>query len=207
LELSFNVTGQTISRADELAVVADSRGIISLAFEFSEEWDAIAVKTAVITTDSHTYYESIDAEGKVSADDIPILKQGLCYFSVFGGYVEDTAELQTANELFINVLPSGLKEENPAPPTPGKYDEIKAIAENAEDIAEGVRTDADNGVFDGANGRGVVDISVDETYHLLVTYSDNPEPVIVAVVDPLTTTAIADMIGDIESALNAILGV
>jgi hypothetical protein len=138
---------------------------------------------------------------------MPILKQGLCYFSVFAGYVEDIAELQTANELFINVVPSGLKTENPAPPTPGKYDEIKAIAENAEDIAQGVRADADNGVFDGANGRGVMDISVDETYHLLVTYSDNPEPVVAGVVDPVTTTAIADMIGDIETALNAILGV
>jgi hypothetical protein len=152
VELQFSVNKQIISRIDKEKVVADSRKLISLKFTFTEEWDNIIAKTAIITTDNHSYYVNINAEGIVLAEEMPIIKSGFCYFSVFAGYVEDTAELQTANELFIDVIPSGLKEETPAPPTPSKYDEIKGIAENAQYLAKKVRDDAAAGLFVGAKG-------------------------------------------------------
>lgn len=106
MELQFNVAGQFISVVGEPVVVADSQKQITLKFIFDDKW-LNTNKTAIIKTGGQIYYALINSDGVVPAEYVPVLKSGLCYFSVYAGDIADDTAIHTANDPFIDILPSG----------------------------------------------------------------------------------------------------
>ena len=162
---------------DPAEMCAGNIKIDSIAFNFCELWDGFE-KTAVFYRDKNKAINVLLDD--TNACDIPpemTEDKGLVYIGVFG--IKGGCRRATAPKSFYlkeGILTNG----KPSEPTPDIYQQIislyaeaketaaraeetakeavdiangaKATAGNAEEIAKSVRTDADNGEFDGKDG-------------------------------------------------------
>lgn len=144
LELLFHVNQQSIYRTDLQKVVSDSKNYLTAKFSFSEDWTG--TKTAIFTHDDTSYTVILDENDSCH---VPweVIKPYSFQVSVFCG------DLHTANISVVEVEQSGYTEgETPSPPSPTVYDQLIEKADHAEQVAQSVRNDADEGKFNGENG-------------------------------------------------------
>ena len=137
------------------AVVSDSIKYEKMKFVFHNEWDSFE-KTAVFSHDGNTYSIVLNSENNLCTDAdecyIPfeVLKTPGFTVSVFG--LCGTRRV-TSTRAIVKVLESGYEEgDTPNEPTPDAYDQIIQIMTDTQTIAQSVRDDADNGIFNGEKG-------------------------------------------------------
>lgn len=139
--IKFALDHQKIERLDTEFVVADSQNYLYAEFQLqSDDWQP------PITALFDSYAVILDSNNNCL---VPweVLKKTTFKVSAFCG------NLHTAAATVIFVNPSGyVPGEAPEPPSPDVYSQILDIATSAKNIAEGVRADADAGVFDGEPG-------------------------------------------------------
>lgn len=135
--------------------VADSVLFEKIHFNFPAEWDGFA-KTAVFTNGETKISVVLNENGKLCTGEneccIPheVIKAPAFTVSVFGVSGDKRATTQIAQ---VSVKPSGYGEgAAPADPTPTEYEQLVAIANSAEQLAQSVRSDADSGAFKGDKG-------------------------------------------------------
>ena len=135
--------------------VADSVLFEKIHFNFPAEWDGFA-KTAVFTNGETKISVVLNENGKLCTGEneccIPheVIKAPVFTVSVFGVSGDKRATTQIAQ---VSVKPSGYGEgATPAEPTPTEYEQLVAIANSAEQLAQSVRSDADSGAFKGDKG-------------------------------------------------------
>ena len=135
--------------------VADSVLFEKIHFNFPAEWDGFA-KTAVFTNGETKISVVLNENGKLCTGEneccIPheVIKAPAFTVSVFGVSGDKRATTQISQ---VSVKPSGYGEgATPAEPTPTEYEQLVAIADSAEQLAQSVRSDADSGAFKGDKG-------------------------------------------------------
>lgn len=135
--------------------VADSVLFEKIHFNFPAEWDGFA-KTAVFINGETKISVVLNENGKLCTGEneccIPheVIKAPAFTVSVFGVSGDKRATTQIAQ---VSVKPSGYGEgATPAEPTPTEYEQLVAIANSAEQLAQSVRSDADSGAFKGDKG-------------------------------------------------------
>lgn len=218
--------------------VADSVKFDKVRFTFPDDWEGYT-KTAVFKTENgQTINVILDKTNPLCVNEnecyIPheVLKAPHFYLSVFGVLGESVA---TTTQKKVEVLQSGYAEgDEPSDPTPTEYQQIINLVDEVKNIAQSVRDDADNGVFDGTDGKDgeSANITVDQTYN---PESENPQSGIavaeaiagieissggnIAVdqiynsqsTNPQSGVAVAEAItetlGDIETALDSIIAI
>ncbi len=129
--LNFKVKNQSIIRADDFIVVADSKNYLTAAFECSEEWiDDIFV---VFCHDDKIYHQKL-IEGSCI---VPweVIKPPYFTVSLFCG------DLITSNIATVTVERSGMKNgEAPGTPTPSLFNQyLNALISKNEELAESIR--------------------------------------------------------------------
>lgn len=144
--IRFQIQNQNISRIDSFRVVAASRNYLHAEFAFlTHEWCGVA-KTAIFEYSGGVKQVLLEKDCCAVPWEA-LVKPGILKVSVFGG------DLITVGQALVQVSESGYKDGSaPSPPTPDLYEQILATANEAKEIAESVRKDADDGVFDGADG-------------------------------------------------------
>ena len=138
-------------------VVADSVEYLTANFTFSDDWNGYS-KTVIFSNYSNNKVLVVTL---IDGDSL-YLGNNTCYvpheviespgfsISVFG--IKDESVI-TTDEKNIVVRESGYKRgETPEEPTPTDVERIIGIATSAKNIADSVRLDADNGVFNGNDG-------------------------------------------------------
>ncbi len=134
MHLKFQVLGQRILRKDQNYVVAGARGCMTAAFSFSSEWDG-KIKTAIFAK-GNTVYHAVLVSDAISAEQMPVLSDGVWQVSVFGG------DLITSDSAALPVFPSGFREENvPAAPQVSVYETITALIQENIDKVEALASD------------------------------------------------------------------
>lgn len=122
MDITFSIVNQTITRTDQAAVVAGSRGYLYAAFSFSDDWHGL-IKTAQFKRDD-IVMDMLLVNDRCTVPWELLAKQGIIQVTVFGG------DLITVNQAAIPVQPTGMSQANtPALlPTPSYYAQvIKAL--------------------------------------------------------------------------------
>ena len=105
MELVFNVKNQRLYLMTVNKVVADSKGYLTAAFSFTDDWNG-AIKIAQFTRDDQTLNVSINSSGKCTVPQAVLSGEGEFYVSVYG--TQNNGEvIITANAVKIVVIPSG----------------------------------------------------------------------------------------------------
>lgn len=134
-----------------------SDGILfdKISFIFPDSWKNYT-KTAVFSVEDTVLSVVLNSNNTLctGTDQCIIPFEVLCepqfYISVFGILGDSRA---TTTREPVRVLPSGYAEgDYPQEPTPDEYAQILNAAQNAVSIAQGVRNDADKGLFIGEKG-------------------------------------------------------
>ena len=116
----------------------------TITFDFDSEWDKYTVKTARFICGNE--YTDVVFEGNVCP--VPVL-----YDVLFVKVGVTAGELHTSTPALIKCKPSILGDKGlPKEPTEDVYAQIVGLCESTKAIAQSVRDDADNGVFDGKQG-------------------------------------------------------
>lgn len=144
-------------RNDALAkAVSDSIKHETVKFSFADNWKDY-LKTAVFSTDEvDAINVALNRENMmcITEDEcyIPheVLKGRGFYLSVYGVMGD---RLATTTKIKIEVLESGYAlGDEPEEPTPSQYSQILEMVNETKDIAEKLRQDAQNGLFNGEKG-------------------------------------------------------
>ena len=149
--------------------VSDSVRYEKIKFNFPKSWNGYT-KTAVFRNAENILSVILNGSSNLCTGEdecyIPheVIKSPEFTVSVFG--VSDDARA-TSSQTVIRVIPSGYGEgDEPSNPTPSEYEQLLNLASETKEIAHSVRTDADNGVFDGNDGytpqKGIDYVTIDE---------------------------------------------
>lgn len=137
------------------STVSDSVLFEKIGFDFPESWNGYT-KTAVFRNGETTVSVVLDKSSELCTGEnecyIPyeVIKTPQFTVSVFGVSSESRA---TTQQVSIKVTESGYGTgDTPAEPTPTQYEQLVSIANATKQVAQSVRTDADNGVFKGDKG-------------------------------------------------------
>lgn len=140
--VSFSLKNQVIWRTDFNTVVAQSKNYLWAKFNpITDDW--IGPITAIF----NEYMVILDANNECLVPWEVLQNPGTVKVSAFCG------DLHTASVATMVVKPSGYVDgQTPEPPTPDVYQTLVQTANNAKNIAQSVRDDADAGLFDGRPG-------------------------------------------------------
>lgn len=151
----FELRKQFISRVDTATVASGSKNYLKARFETPlNDW----CKPITAIFDSYTVL--LDDNNECFIPWKALSTPHTMAVSAF------SADLHTATVTLVEIEPSGyIPGETPEPPTPDVYAQLIQTAQNAVDIAQSVRDDADAGAFDGPPGpqgpKG--DLTIDDT--------------------------------------------
>ena len=136
-------------------IASDSIHYIEAEFEFSPDWDGY--EKTVIFEQGDKSYPVILVDDKISKDIGLNLGQGVWKIKAYGNDSEGVTRISTVPTK-IYVHDSGLA--SGIPDVPLSYGEqILAKASHAEEVANGVRADADAGKFGGSGEGGNVNLT------------------------------------------------
>ena len=149
--IKITVTGSN-ARVTEKPVITSGTVGLPVEFTFDEAWEGLS-KTAVFRAGSRSY--PVSCEQNAAAVPWEVLeKPGIgLYIGVFGTDTTGTVRIPTVWVL-VDTVHQGttVPDATPTEATPSVYDQILAAANEAEEVANSVREDADNGVFKGEKG-------------------------------------------------------
>lgn len=133
-------------------VVADTIDYLEAEFKFeTTDWDGLQ-KFAHFESEDNNYIIPL-TDDKINKKDHLNLSEGSWRVWLHGNRIEgeDVDERITTNAVKINVLKSGVIDGEPFPEiTPSFAEQVFANAQQAVEIANSVRKDADEGKFDGS---------------------------------------------------------
>lgn len=137
-------------------VYSDSINFLSVKYELSEEWNGYSVTAVFRNSSGKTVSVILDeATGFYIGDNSFIVPYEVIASPAFSLSLVGVAENSriTTNSAVVQVLKSGYGEgDAPAVPTLSEYEQLLLICENATQVAQSVRDDADSGVFKGDKG-------------------------------------------------------
>ena len=146
--LLFEVKGQYIVRLDSIEPVAKCRNLYKAQFQFkTDEWTG--TKTALFVQGEYSKSVILDENGvcEIPWEFFDSDNTTFGYVSVYCG------DLVTANRVVVDIVKSGYQDSDASvPPSPDVYQQLMKLAEDTKEIAQSVRDDADNCVFDGEEG-------------------------------------------------------
>ena len=142
MTVSFLLKNQVIRRTDSNTVVAQSRNYLRAKFiALTNDW--IGPITAIF----NEYTVILDDNNECVVPWEVLQNPGTVKVSAFCG------DLHTASVATMVVNSSGYVDgETPEPPTPGVYEQLTGMVQNAIDTAQSVRDDANEGKFNGSPG-------------------------------------------------------
>ena len=156
--LTFSVTDQSIRRTDDRAtkLVSGSQEIYTVAFSFDAAWEGFS-RVAVFSGSGQTVHVALIGDVCTVPWEV-LTKYGNLFVGVYG--LDGNARKPTIWAPIVFVQQgSYVAGSSPEPPEESTYETIVELlnaanvaAQNAEDIAQGVRDDADNGAFKGDTG-------------------------------------------------------
>lgn len=135
---------------DPAEIYAGNINIDSITFKFCELWDGYTI-TAVFYKDKKNVYQVLLDDTKTCLIPPELTEtNGLVYVGVFG----IKGEYRRASAVKSWYLKEGvITEGRPSEPTPDIYQQIINLCNEAVETANSVRTDADNGKFNGKDGK------------------------------------------------------
>ena len=133
-------------------LTSGSVNVNQVQFNFNADWDGLS-RTAVFQA-GDTPIEKELTQTNTCYIPWEVLKSArrMCYAGVYGTDADGNVVLPTIWASLGEIRCGTTRGKNQQPPTPDMYDQLKAIADQAEQIAQSVRDDADAGKFDGAPG-------------------------------------------------------
>lgn len=142
--IEFKCIHQKITRTDEFFVVGGSKNYLHARFDLCEDWAGEQVM-AIFEAAGKPYTRLI--ENGECCVPWEVLQCKNFFVSCVAG------SLITSNAAEVKVSPCGATDGTPgAEPTPSAYEQMVSIMEETKEIAQSVRDDADNGMFDGEKG-------------------------------------------------------
>ena len=227
--LQFTVRGQQIFRVDKTPLASDSRLYIAGAVSFDSEWDDITAVYLNVEPRNGTAITALLTDGAFDESLGVSLSAGTWRVSAHGTNGAGK-EIHTTPVLLNVAQAGGLDGEAPPYVPPDAAGQIAAVAEEARDIAQSVRDDADAGKFKGEEGKpgltphigengnwfygdedsgipaGAAGIKTDHTLSytngvLSVNTANAPEADNTL---PITSAAVNTVVGNIETLLNKI---
>lgn len=148
------VKGQNLSLQQNL-IVADSIGYLSAQFVFmTNEWNGLT-KVATFSKDGINYQFILDENNRITQDKQLNLTEGAWTVSLVGNESVNgqLVERITTDIEVLTVESSGVVGGEPIPIPESIGEQILAVAEQAKQTADSVRTDADEGKFNGKDGK------------------------------------------------------
>lgn len=125
---------------------------VTINFVFSPEWDGL-LKTAVFEAGDVKNDVVLTADSCEIPPDVLACTDKRLFVGVFGELADKTLVIPTiyaeAGTIKPGASPSGMTS---APPTPSWPEQVQAIALEAKEVADSVRSDADAGKFNGPAG-------------------------------------------------------
>ena len=227
--LQFTVRGQQIFRVDKTPLASDSRLYIAGAVDFDTEWDDITAAYLNFEPRNGTAITALLTDGAFDESLGVSLSAGTWRVTAHGSNSAGK-EIHTIPVLLNVVQAGGLDGEAPPYVPPDAAGQIAAVAEEARDIAQSVRDDANAGLFKGDKGdpgltphigengnwfygdedsgipAGAAGIKTDHTLSytngvLSVNTANAPEADNTL---PITSAAVNTVVGNIETLLNKI---
>lgn len=132
--LKLNIFNQRLSYFADSEVVADSKGYLAFTLETSEDWANYVGKTVQFTRDGKTYSVTNIMDNVEYAVPWEVLVgAGIMYVNAFA--VADGGKRATTNQIAVEIIESGLNEDDlkPTDPTPDIFQQyVEQIQENAE---------------------------------------------------------------------------
>lgn len=133
------------------AVTSGSVNVYNVQFSFSSAWNGLD-KTAVFQAGSDIISVVLDDSNTCTIPwEVLENPSRTLYVGVYGTKGGDIV-LPTIWESLGTIQKGVTLGTNMQPPTPDAYSQILSIAEKAQEIAQSVRDDADEGKFDGETG-------------------------------------------------------
>ena len=227
--LQFTVRGQQIFRLDKTPLASDSRLYIAGAVSFDGEWDDITAVYLNFEPRNGTAITALLTDGVFDESLGVSLSAGTWRVSAHGSNSAGK-EIHTTPVLLNVAQAGGLDGEAPPYVPPDAAGQIAAVAEEAREIAQSVRDDANAGLFKGDKGdpgltphigdngnwfygdedsgipAGAAGIKTDHTLSytngvLSVNTANAPEADNTL---PITAAAVNTVVGNIETLLNKI---
>ena len=147
--LQFDVDGQFVKRTDTNLPVAKCKNLFKAKFNFiGDEWTG--TKTALFAQGEYSKSVVLDDNDECV---IPWEFFDTDKNMTIGKVSVSCGDLVTTNCATVKITKSGYQESDASvPPSPDVYQQLIELAEDTKEIAQSVRDDADNGVFDGEEG-------------------------------------------------------
>ena len=131
--LKLNIFNQRLSYFADSEVVADSKGYLAFTLETSEDWANYVGKTVQFTRDGKTYSVTNIMDNVEYAVPWEVLVgAGTMYVNAFA--VADGGKRATTNQIAVEIIASGLNEDDlkPTDPTPDIFQQyVEQVQENA----------------------------------------------------------------------------
>lgn len=132
--LKLNIFNQRLSYFADSEVVADSKGYLAFTLETSEDWANYVGKTVQFTRDGVTYSVTNIMDNVEYAVPWEVLVgAGTMYVNAFA--VADGGKRATTNQIAVEIIASGLNEDDlkPTDPTPDIFQQyVEQVQENAD---------------------------------------------------------------------------
>lgn len=132
-------------------VTSGAQRVFACAFALSEDWDGLD-RTAVFRAGTRSVSVLLGGDNTAEIPWEVLQTPGITLHIGLYGAGADGLVLPTVWAEIGMIRPGAYPGGDALPPTPGAYDQLVEIAENAEKIAQSVRDDADKGAFDGEPG-------------------------------------------------------
>lgn len=148
--IRLHADDQTLVVEQSELLVSGSVNVYQVQFTFSDQWEGLD-KTAVFQAWYRTW--SVPLDGDTCPIPWEALRRsgGELRAGVYGAR-DGQLVLPTLWADLGRVQPGASPGEAAQPPTPGVYEQLLAAANQAKQLAQGVRADAEAGRFDGADG-------------------------------------------------------
>lgn len=164
-------------------VTSGSVNVYLVQFAFSTDWDELD-KTAVFRAGDTKISVVLDATNRCQIPWEVLENRGRPLEAGVYGTKNGTVVLPTIWATLGTIKEGASPGENTQPPTPDVYSQILAVAEKAQEIAQSVRDDADEGKFngepgpagpEGPPGDGVPPINPEDEGKILGVLGGNPK--------------------------------
>ena len=171
MTLIFNCIGQSLMRSDNNIIAENNCNYLFARFDLDESWNGLAVTACFKSKSIPKPIHEVLIDGKC---DVPweVIKAGEFRVSLFGAIGDDDSLIRaTSTEVKVRVESGpSLTGQNSAKPTPTDVQQITNLAQSAVNTANSVREDADNGLFDGEDGKDGASFEVFKTKDELDSY-------------------------------------
>ena len=144
----LRVNGQSIDIVDRTLLVGTSVEQYLCKFEFDASWDGYARTAVFVLIDGSESIAVVLDDDMCQIPHEVLRNEKYLKIGVFG--VNGAKRRPTVYTPAIFISTGAYSDGESVPPTPGEYAQMMSIMQDAQEIAQTIRDDADNGKLDGA---------------------------------------------------------